>query len=306
MSAEYAAQKVQQRADHEGEDGLSTDSFAIAKSILLDDDGFWKDLVVCLRVAMPLIKLLRLLDSNKPVIGKVYDRMFQQGEKLKRMKSTGAPWIGDVEKIYAERWEYLHSDFHAAAYALDPEFLEYTNDLDEATQEGLLRVLEKLSLRDAIFCRLTIQSMLQRSLQWRVKRWCSVSPKLSVNSQHTPPKSGPFSRNSVQINAKAMDPASWWAMYGKHLPLLSRYATMVLAQVASASACERNWSVYGRISDKLVYAHEALALHNKLLDAHHQPVIEPWDAASESDSNASTDDDLMLDLPDQELSHLFV
>lgn len=53
-------------------------------------------------------------------------------------------------KIHQSRWEYLHSDFHAAAYALDPEFLDTNGDLDSATQDGVMAVLERLSLREVM------------------------------------------------------------------------------------------------------------------------------------------------------------
>jgi hypothetical protein len=69
----------------------------------------------------------------------------------------------------------------------------------------------------------------------------------------------------VLANAKSVEPAAWWGLYGKHLPLLSSIAPRVLAQPAAASAAERNWSVYGQIqaanktrmahrtADKLIY-----------------------------------------------------
>lgn len=314
VTPEYAAQKVQ-RADKDGEDGLASDSFAVAKQIVLDDGGFWRDLVTCLRVAMPLVKLLRMLDSNKPVIGKVYHRMFLLGEKLRKMKSA-TPWIAEAESIHSRRWEYLHSDFHAAAYALDPEFIGVADDLDDATQQGLLNVLEKLSLRDAILSSSDPESAaktLTVESHEVVQRITQAEREFSTYST----KSGPFGRVSVQINAREMDPAAWWSMYGKHLPLLSKFATIVLAQVGSASACERNWSVFGRIRagrprlghvkcDKLVYSHEALALHRKLLDAGHQIDVESWEAASDSDSNASSENDLTVELGEDSLLQLMV
>ena len=51
----------------------------------------------------------------------------------------------------------------------------------------------------------------------------------------------------VLATAKTMAPASWGALYGKHVPLLKAVACSVLAQPVSASAAERNWSVYGRM-----------------------------------------------------------
>ena len=76
-----------------------------------------------------------------------------------------------------------------------------------------------------------------------------------------------------------------------------------LAQPAAASAAERNWSIYGLIksdrrtrlrpavADKLVYCHEALALHAKLQDAAYRPEPEPWDEDSDEDSDASDEQD---------------
>ena len=93
--------------------------------------------------------------------------------------------------------------------------------------------------------------------------------------------------------------SQWWDTYGKHLPLLCSYAKCILAQPAAASAAERNWSIYGLIksdrrtrlrpvvADKLVYCHEALALHAKLQDAAYRPEPEPWDEDSDEDSDAS-------------------
>eukprot|EP00965_Chrysotila_dentata_P189854 6173553-Pleurochrysis_carterae.AAC.1 len=88
-----------------------------------------------------------------------------------------------------------------------------------------------------------------------------------------------FTKQHVIRNAKTMAPATWWTISGKHLPNICRIAQILLSQPASASAAERNWSIYGTIkskvrnrlshevSNKLVYAHEALHLRQKLQDA---------------------------------------
>ena len=152
VSQEYTSHKFTtrgRRADDEEGDELETGIGANVKSIILDEEGFWKPMTMILHVAMPLIKLLRMLDSNKPVIGKVYDRMFLIGERLKKMEAT-VPWAKAMGEKHVARWEYLHSHFHAAAYALDPEFFETVGDLDGATMEGLCSILEKMCLLDAI------------------------------------------------------------------------------------------------------------------------------------------------------------
>ena len=110
----------------------------------------------------------------------------------------------------------------------------------------------------------------------------------------------------VLVNAKQMEPAAWWDMYGAHLPILSGIAATVLAQVVSASAAERNWSIYGQIksekrlglshakSDKLVYIHEALHLQDKLQKSGYKAKVAQWD--TDSDSDDSGDEDFFLQM----------
>ena len=65
----------------------------------------------------PVVKLLRLMDGEKPAMGKVYDRMFMIGQKIEERKIA---WKDKALAIHNQRWEYLHSEMHAAGYALDP------------------------------------------------------------------------------------------------------------------------------------------------------------------------------------------
>ena len=101
-----------------------------------------------------------------------------------------------------------------------------------------------------------------------------------------------------------MEPAAWWGMYGKHLPLLSWVAVTVLGQPGAASAAERNWSVYGQIQtagksrmahktvDKLVYCHEAMHLQLRMQDAGWTADVERHESDEDSDdSDAERDAD---------------
>ena len=79
----------------------------------------------------------------------------------------------------------------------------------------------------------------------------------------------------------------------------------MLDQVVSASAAERNWSLYDKIKtqdrnrlghakgDKLVYCHEALHLRKKLQKAGYKAKVEKWDSDSDSDDQSDDDKDLM-------------
>ena len=302
ISADYAKQKFSRGGAQAAEDGDDLDP-AIGvkvKAIVLDEEGFWRPLMTILYVAMPLIKLLRLLDGNKPAIGKVYDRMYTIGERINKLKNT-VSWAPAMAKIHADRWEYLHSDFHAAAYAFNTEYLETVGSLDEATQMGVVTVIERMCLRDVIF--------MSDDHEHAIMTLTVDSPEVvervaqaELEFAKYQARDGVFSRPTVIINAKNMEPARWWSTYGRHLPLLSSIASRVLAQPAAASWAERNWSIYGqiktanksrmqhRVADKLVYCHETIHLENKLQDAGWEPEVVAHESDSDSDE-ASSDEE---------------
>ena len=202
------------------------------------------------------------------------------------------------------RWEYLHSEMHAAGYGLDPELMQMASDMDEATQQGLISIIEKVCLLEAKIeaekssaaaaDALTTES---DEVQDRIAKTMAELAKYQQGD-------GAFTKPYVIANAKSMAPAVWWATYGKHLPHLAAVARRVLAQPVCASAAERNWSVYSAIktsargtmghavADKRVYCHEALHLKGKLQTAGYKQAVEKWD--TDSDSDASDDEDLKM------------
>ena len=90
ISAEYAAQKwtLTQKekeaaaAAEEDDEEEETDGEDPIKKILFDEAGFWRPLIEALKIMTPVVKLLRLMDGEKPAMGKVYDRMFMIGQKI--------------------------------------------------------------------------------------------------------------------------------------------------------------------------------------------------------------------------------
>jgi hypothetical protein len=64
--------------------------------------------------------------------------VFQIGERIAALQEKGVPWAASMKRIHEDRWEYIHSPFYSAGYALDPEFIECVGDLDGPTQDGVL------------------------------------------------------------------------------------------------------------------------------------------------------------------------
>ena len=79
-------------------------------------------------------------------------------------------------------------------------------------------------------------------------------------------------------------------------------AAAPIVPAASASAAERNWSVYGQIqtaaksrmahktADKLVYCHEAMHVQLRMQDAGWSPDVERHESDEESDDSATERD----------------
>jgi len=270
---------------------------------LVMSDEFWSEVINILKVALPLIKLLRACDNQaKEVMGKVYHLMFEAGEHLKEMQGT-VLWAREAALFHEERWEYLHGRMHAAGYALDPEFL-YNGDggaLDQATTQGLLEVVERLSLRALIQAavdpvdaasRLTLSSA-------QVRKHAANCMTQFAGFRA---KEANLTLPLVEECAQQMAPSRWWSTFCGHIPELQAIACSVLMQPVSASACERNWSVYGQIkslarnrmqhdvADKRVYCHEALHYQSKLQNAGYSMAVEAW-SESESDACSDPDDD---------------
>lgn len=202
------------------------------KAILLDEDNFWVPLIDTLRVMTPVVKLLRLTDGVAPVMGKILPQMEAIRETIANLNM---PWKSKVLSIHNERWVYLQSPMHYAGTCLDPEFL--MRDMDQAAQDGLITVTERLCLREEKLSRfkkgaateaeaLTITS---DEVQERV-----AATMLQLSSYQE--KEGIFSKPFVQNNAKIQAPSAWWSTFGMCLPLVSTLARTVLSQPVCASA----------------------------------------------------------------------
>ncbi|XP_015959905.1 uncharacterized protein LOC107483799 [Arachis duranensis] len=88
------------------------------------DSRLWKNIVICLKAAAPLITVLRLVDSDeKPAMSFIFEGMRKSKETIKTN-------FGCVKKSYEPIWKIidgswksqLHRPLHAAAYYLNPHY----------------------------------------------------------------------------------------------------------------------------------------------------------------------------------------
>lgn len=60
-------------------------TLSAVKTILMDDAGFWGQVDDLIRLMLPIMLLIRKVDGDSPVIGKVYNECF----KVSRMHALG-------------------------------------------------------------------------------------------------------------------------------------------------------------------------------------------------------------------------
>ncbi|KAK4562223.1 hypothetical protein RGQ29_004902 [Quercus rubra] len=56
----------------------------IIHDIVMDNNGFWRLVVKCLKAAIPLLKVLRLVDSDTPPMGFIYQEMEKAKEEIQK------------------------------------------------------------------------------------------------------------------------------------------------------------------------------------------------------------------------------
>ncbi|CAN1125340.1 hypothetical protein LINPERHAP2_LOCUS2848 [Linum perenne] len=166
------------------------------------DSRFWISVLTCLCTAMPLMKVLCLVDLDEsPLMPFLYLDLNQAMEKIKSNFSN-------IEK----------SPLYYAAYWLNPKvhFSANFNHTEKKLKLGLYDCVERSSKdRDES---LTIVQQLDTFHHAR----------------------GMFSSyGSMQLLDKK-HPADWWSSFGDDVPELQKFTIRILSLTCSASGCERN------------------------------------------------------------------
>eukprot|EP00955_Chlamydomonas_euryale_P007617 80757-Chlamydomonas_euryale.AAC.1 len=132
------------------------------------------------------------------------------------------------------RWEMLHSPLHAAGLLLDPEFQQHNYDGRDVTsvevRDGMKNVLMRM-LPD-----MEARGNAEHQLSNFRNQWGCFKPTLGTETMYA--------------QARVLPAWEWWLTYGGDAPELQKVALRVLSQVASAGACERNWSSYDFIHSR--------------------------------------------------------
>lgn len=224
---------------------------------------FWTRLREFVSIGQPIWEVLKIVDSSMPTSGKVYNLMFELGQKLQQLE-VDEDKASAIKAIWTARWNFLHSILHSVCYQFDPEFQGCT------PREGEEVTVEYLEYLEVIYPDVEKQIQAEKEL----KRYREGD--------------GIFGRGLVKASANKMPSAAYWARYGTGCPVLQPLAVKALSQVSCASSCERNWSLYdfihskrrnrlsSELAEKLVYVHSNLRLLNKVQAVDYEETFIPW------------------------------
>ena len=242
-----------------------------------------------IKMMVPAVKALRLGDSDSSAIGLVYNTMAELSPSLKKefddslgsLTASNFPrkvarWE-EVSKIVADRWEYLHAPIHAAAYAVNPLFIDQDfeahnvqDDDDTATNEildGFEHCLARFYYDDSD----SLTKAMRQFTQYR-----SVIGPVRTNETMTAYALACGTRTEGQ----PYTPWGFWETYGdrKIGPQLTKFAKKILSCQSGVGACERGHKKTKLFLTKLRNRQGVEKASEQIYVAHNQPRLDVLDA----------------------------
>ncbi|XP_058754431.1 uncharacterized protein LOC131627609 [Vicia villosa] len=187
---------------------------------IVTNRNFWKNLVICLKGDFPLLKVLRMVDSDeKPAMGYIYEAMDKAKEQIQTSYNNKRKSYQSLWKIIDNRWDkQLHSPLHVARYYLNP-MLHYKPNFkaDNEVKQGMYACLERMMGEDM-----------------------DMVNKIDGQLEDFKSKKGFFGSEIAQRGLENKTLTQWWESYGDAHPELQNFAIRVLSLTCSSSGCKRN------------------------------------------------------------------
>jgi hypothetical protein len=205
-----------------------TKGFAVRRSIR--SDGFWNTCENFLYMVIPVVKALRVFDGRAPAMGLAWKVMHDLQTHIRgfsRPPFRLSPELAANAMVtFENRWRLMLNDLHWAGAMLNPLLRGWAPLHEHENSRTILnRVFRRLTPDQDTYVQILHQY--QDFLENR----------------------GPFA-DSIDPNVHAAPLHEWWDAMGGGAKALQTIARRILAQVCSASACERNWSMYSYVHNK--------------------------------------------------------
>ncbi|KAI8555885.1 hypothetical protein RHMOL_Rhmol05G0208500 [Rhododendron molle] len=200
------------------------------RAIVLFDPKFWSNVAFCIKTTMPLVVVLREVDSEeRPTMGYIYELMDSAKEKIAFNCASNAKKYTPIWNKIDARWTpQLHRPLHAAGYYLNPQlrYRDNFSNVDEVKQ-GLHECMDRM---------LSYEERLTADIQ------------LDYYDQ----AKGDFGTR-VAVDSRMMrSPANWWMRFGGKTPELTKFAIRIHTKKRNRLERKRlNALVYVKYNTKL-------------------------------------------------------
>ncbi|KAK3249997.1 hypothetical protein CYMTET_40602 [Cymbomonas tetramitiformis] len=201
---------------------------------------------LCLQVLTPIVKLLRLADSDRPSASKIQYHKFEVQEILKGLTCPDpAPWeegeyewdemLQEIVAIHRYRWDYGYTIVQGTGYLLDPEFVDMDQHQDHETMVAFTRFVEKTYPMPPAFAQ-GYSPTEDEKKAYNVARTEALAKRSAAETQllEYKLKRGVFSRETVWETAKIISAADFWYLYGSGVKELQLVGMRATAQVAGS------------------------------------------------------------------------
>ncbi|KAL4181181.1 hypothetical protein AMTRI_Chr12g235920 [Amborella trichopoda] len=174
---------------------------------------FWRGVKHAILVFLPLVKVLRLVDADKPSMGFIYDAM-------ERAKNEIAENLGDDAT----------KPLHAAGYYLNPKFFYADADIESkgVIMDGFNECPEKLVPDPNIQDKISIEELISYT--------CSLMS---------------FGKDMALRRRNKDEPTQWWRRHGSSAPNLQKMAMRILSLTTTSSGWKLNDLVFVRENQRL-------------------------------------------------------
>lgn len=117
------------------------------RAIIMFDPKFWPHVALCVKSTMPLVSVLREVDSEeRPAMGFIYELMDSAKEKIALNCNNVKKRYAPIWKKIDERWTpQLHRPLHAAGYYLNPQ-IRYSDKFSTHPEikNGLMECMDRM------------------------------------------------------------------------------------------------------------------------------------------------------------------
>ncbi|KAL3693783.1 hypothetical protein R1sor_007434 [Riccia sorocarpa] len=232
------------------------------KQIILDDT-YWNKCHDVLLMVEPVYRLLRQVDAHKDFMGRIFWESWETQESIRDLwKHSGLKSnllskvrCDEVLLLFRLRWDKWHNIIHSTAMLLHPSYLF---DPERHELYGWDYILEDFQEYIQVYGEgiLGYECDGDELKIWMEK--CNDELE-SIACQNAAVWTLPYKEKALSEKTKN-NPLAWWAICGKAAPNLRVVAMDVLGLTTVASACERGWSSYGFVHNKL---RNRLAMHRQ-------------------------------------------